>query len=111
MNLYTNKTKHTNIFFSDYYSSKNCYDKNAYILFEYYLNNNIESPFNIINDESDLYKLLLKENKTKIISKEKSHNFYHNLYEFLKYAKIIINSSSIYIFFGWWQVVCNLLFF
>ena len=87
MNLYINQTKRTIIIFSDYYPSKSCYDKNVYILFEYYLNNSIESPFYIINDKSDFYKSLLKENKTKnmiLYQKENLTNFYQNLYDFLK---------------------------
>ena len=36
-----------------------------HILFEYYLNNKIYRSFYIINDESDFYISLLKENKTK----------------------------------------------
>ena len=62
MNLYKNQTKHTNIIFSDYYPSKSCYDKMHIYIIEYYLNNNIESHLYIINDESDFYKSLLKEN-------------------------------------------------
>ena len=65
MNLYINQTKHTNIIFSDYYPSKSYYDKMHIYIFEYYLNNNIKPPFYMINDESNFYKSLLKENKTK----------------------------------------------
>ena len=65
MNLYINQTKHNNIIFSDYYRSKSYYDKMHIYIFEYYLNNNIKPPFYMINDESNFYKSLLKENKTK----------------------------------------------
>ena len=99
LNLYSNYTKKTNIIFSDYIISKSCYDKNAYILFEYYLNNNIDIPYYIINKDSDFYKSLIKSNKTKnlILYTEKNEkNFYKDLFEYLKDAKIIINSYSLF---------------
>ena len=101
LNLHKNHTKHINIIFADYYPSKSCYDKNAYILFEYYLNNKIDHPYYIINEESDFYKTLLKENKTKnliLYQRTNITNFYKNLYEYLKDAKIIINSYSLHFF-------------
>jgi len=101
LKLNTIHTKHINIIFADYYPSKSCYDKNAYILFEYYLNNKIDHPFYIINEESDFYKTLLKENKTKnliLYQRKNITNFYQNLYEYLKDAKIIINSYSLHFF-------------
>ena len=100
LNLYSNLTKQTNIIFSDYYMSKSCYDKSAFILFEYYLCNNIDIPYYIINKESDFYKYLLKENKTKnlILYTEKSQsNFYEDLYKYFRDAKIIISSFSLYL--------------
>lgn len=68
------------------------------LLFQYYLKNNIYNPFYIINNESDLYKSLVKQNKTKnlILYNEKSEiaDFYKELFIYLKDAKIIINSYS-----------------
>ena len=97
LNSYSNSTKLTNIIFADLYLSKSCYDKNAFILFEYYLINNIDEPFYIINNESDFYFNLLKENKTKnlIIYNEKKKNFEEELFPYLKDTKIIISSYSI----------------
>ena len=83
LNLYTNRSNHIIIVFADYYPSKSCYDKNAYISFEYYLNNKIAHAFYIINDESNFHKTSLKENKTKnlILYQYKNiTNFYKNLY-------------------------------
>ena len=94
LNLYINQTKHNNIIFSDYYRSKSYYDKMHIYIFDYYLNNNIKPPFYMINDESNFYKSLLKENKTKnmiLYQKENLTNFYQNLYEFLKDAKNYYN--------------------
>lgn len=96
--LFSNQTKQTNIIFADYYKSKSCYDKGAFILFNYYLRNNIDKPYYIINQESDFYKSLCKQNKTKnlILYNEKNlTEFYNHLYEYLKDSKIIINSYSL----------------
>ena len=101
LNLYENYTKQTNIIFTDYFFSKTCYDNNAFILFEYYLKNNIDTPYYIINKESDFYKSLKKENKTKNLIfylEQNSSNFFNDLYEYFKDAKIIVNSYSIFPF-------------
>ena len=96
--LFSNYTHPTNIIFSDYYLSKSCYDKSAFTLFEYYLNNKIDKPYYIINNESDFYKSLVKQNKTKNLILYNSKNiqeFYHNLFKYTRNAKIIINAYSI----------------
>lgn len=96
MNLYSNQTKKKNVIFTDLYKSKSCYDKNAFILFEYFLNNNLDVPFYIINNESDFYMSLIKQNKTKnlIIYNEKNKEFFKDLYKYLKDSKIIITSYN-----------------
>ena len=98
LNNYSNKTKKTNIIFSDYYISNSCLDKNAFLLFEYYLKNNIDFPYYIVNNESDFYFSLLKKNKTKnliLYNDRDIKSFYNNLYIYLKDTKIIVTSYSI----------------
>lgn len=98
LNNYSNLTKQTNIIFSDYYVSKNCYDKNAYYLFEYFLNNRIYYPYYIINSRAEFYISLLKQNKTQnliIYNEQKIPIFYQDLFTYLKDAKIIVVSYSI----------------
>lgn len=97
LNLFSNQTKKTNIIFTDLYESKSCFDKNAYILFEYFLNNNLYIPFYIINNESDFYKSLKKQNKTKnlILFNEKKDDFLEDLYKYLKDTTIVVTSYSL----------------
>ena len=101
LKLFRNQSKQTNIIFSDYFISKCCYDKSAFYIFQYYLRNNLYIPYYIINENSDFYKSLLIQNKTKnlILYNDKNLTlFYLNLYEILKDSKIIINAYSIEIF-------------
>lgn len=98
LNVSKNNTKHNNIIFADYYLSKICYDKSAFSLFQYYLNNNIDIPYYIINSESDFYKSLLKKNQTRNLIIYNTRNltaFYQNLFNYLKDTKIIVNAYSI----------------
>ena len=98
LNVSQNNTKHNNIIFADYYLSKICYDKSAFSLFQYYLNNNIDIPYYIINSESDFYKSLLKKNQTRNLIIYNTRNltaFYQNLFNYLKDTKIIVNAYSI----------------
>ena len=98
LNKYKNQTKKNTIIFADYYPSKNCYDKSAFLLFEYYLNNNIDIAYYIINSQSDFYKSLLQNNKTKNLILYNNTNllsFYQDLYNYLKDTKIIVNAYSI----------------
>lgn len=98
LNISQNNTKHNNIIFADYYLSKICYDKSAFSLFQYYLNNNIDIPYYIINSESDFYKSLIKKNQTRNLILYNSRNlsaFYQHLFNCLKDTKIIVNAYSI----------------
>ena len=98
LNLFKNKTKLTNIIFADYYISTSCYDKSAFTLFEYYMNNNIDEPYYIINERSNFYYSLVSQNMTKnliLYNEKKIQEFFVNLYKFLKNAKIIVNAYSI----------------
>ena len=100
LNFYQNNTKRNNIIFADYYLSKICYDKSAFSLFEYYLKNNIDIPYYIINSESDFYKSLIRKNQTRNLILYNSTNlstFYQSLFNYLKDTKIIVNAYSIYL--------------
>jgi hypothetical protein len=52
------------LIFSDFYTNPYCNDINSYLLFEYYIKNNETNAFYIINADNDLYKELVKKNKT-----------------------------------------------
>ena len=79
LNAYGRKRKPEYILFSDYILSKYCSDINAFTLFEYYLKNNIDSAYYIINNESDLYKSLLQQNKTKnlLLINQREYKLYY----------------------------------
>jgi hypothetical protein len=48
----------------DFYTNPYCNDLNAYYIFNYYLKNNNQNAYYIINCKSDLYKNLVKQNRT-----------------------------------------------
>lgn len=94
---FSNKTMKSNIIFADWYLGKNCSDKNAYRLFEYYLNNNLDKPYYIINQESDFYRHLMNINRTNnliLFNEKKIEYFYKNLFKYLINAKIIVTAYS-----------------
>lgn len=77
----------------DYYSNSFCEDINSYLIFEYYLNHNITDAYYVINDQSDLYKSLLRKNQTKNLITIHGLEFIYNvIYPYLLHSKIIINS-------------------
>ena len=68
--------------FSDFFGNKYCSDINAFTLFEYYLENNVTDSYYIINEQSDLYKNLKEEKKTKnLILINGKMNIYEKLYK------------------------------
>ena len=92
------------ILFFDYFENKYCLDTNAFLIFQYYLQNNNSNVYYIINNESDLYFSLLLENKTKNLIPVKTidHNFWSILYPYLLNSKIIVQS---YIFYDFHKLV------
>lgn len=82
----------------DYIYSPVCEDLNAFIIFEYFLKNNITDAYYIINDKSELYKRLLKHNKTKNIIPFKISSFNKQLFPFILNSKIIVQSYALYAF-------------
>lgn len=79
--------------FSDFFGNKYCSDINAFVLFEYYLKNNNNDVFYIINNDSELYQNLKKENRTKnLILINGKINILDKLFNYILNAKIIIQS-------------------
>lgn len=96
LNAYGRKRKPEYILFSDYILSKYCSDINAFTLFEYYLKNNIDSAYYIINNESDLYKSLLQQNKTKnLLLINQREYIFDKLFNYILNSKIIVQSYVI----------------
>ena len=95
LNLLSNYRVAKNYLFSDLFTSRFCFDKNAYYIFEYYLNNDYNAYY-LINSESDLYISLLKQNKTKnLILYTSGENIYEKMFPYLLNSKIIIESYII----------------
>ena len=96
LNAFRRKRKPEYILFSDYILSKYCSDINAFTLFEYCLKNNINSAYYIINNESDLYKSLLNQNKTKnLLLINQREYIFDKLFNYILNSKIIIQSYVI----------------
>ena len=71
--------------------------KNAYYIFEYYQKRNISNAYYIINCKSDLYKNLVRQNKTQNLIPVYSSQFIYNaIYSYILNSKIIINSYIIH---------------
>ena len=95
LNLFSSSREPNNYLFSDLFTSKYCYDKNSYYIFDYYLNKNY-SAYYLINSESDLYFSLLRQNKTKnLILYKTNENIYNKMFPYLLNAKTIIQSYII----------------
>ena len=81
------------LIFSDFYTNPYCNDINSYLLFEYYIKNNETNAYYIINAGNDLYKELVKKNKTtNLIPIYSFNNFLEVLYPYLLNSKIIVSS-------------------
>ena len=87
----------------DYFVNEYCNDINSYIIFKYYLSKNISYAFYIINNQSHLYKTLLKENKTQnLIPINPKKNIWNILYPYLLNSKILVHS---YVFNNFNQII------
>jgi len=82
----------------DYIYSPFCEDFNAYTIFKYYQNNNNNNAFYILNEGTELYKYLLKNNKTKNIIPYRNNQNNQHLFQFLLNSKIIIQSYALFFF-------------
>ena len=74
LNNYSIYRKPKYILLFDYVYSPICEDLNAFTIFEYYQEKNIENVYYILNEETELYHSLFDKNKTKnIIPYKKQH--------------------------------------
>ena len=81
------------ILLMDFYINPYCNDLNAYYIFNYYLKNNNQNAYYIINCKSDLYKNLVKQNRTQnLLPVNTNDNIINKLYNYFLNSKIIINS-------------------
>jgi len=92
LNRNSNKYEKKNILLFDFIDSNVCEDTNAYLIFQYYQKINNDNAYYIINEESDLYKSLVEQNKTKNIIPLKSNFDYMKLYPILLETKILVQS-------------------
>lgn len=82
----------------DYVISPFCEDFNAYTIFKYYQENEIDNAYYVLNEGTELYKILLKENKTKNIIPFRNKENNNHLFPFLLNSKIIIQSYALFFF-------------
>lgn len=92
LNRNSNKYEKKNILLFDFIDSNVCEDTNAYLIFQYYQKINNDNAYYVINEESDLYKSLVEQNKTKNIIPLKSNFDYMKLYPILLETKILVQS-------------------
>lgn len=77
----------------DFFINKYCNDLNSYLIFKYYQQKNKTQAYYIINNESFLYKSLLKKNETNnLIPINPLTNYWNKLYNFILNSKIIVQS-------------------
>ena len=96
LNVFAKYRQAKYILFSDFFGSRYCSDINAYSLFDYYLKNDLDEAYYIINNESELYKDLQTENKIKnLIIYNDDEIIYEKLFNYLLNSKIIIQSYVI----------------
>ena len=95
-NEYNRKPKYILLF--DFFINKYCASIDAYYIFQYYQRNNISYAYYIINDKSDLYNLLLMQNKTTNLIPVNNNDTQDILYPYLLNSKIIVQSYNFWEF-------------
>lgn len=98
LNIFSIYRKPKYILLFDYIDSYTCEDLNAFSIFEFYQKNNVENVYYILNENTELYKSLLNQNKTKNIIPYKNKTSNKYLFPFLLNSKIIIQSYALYYF-------------
>ena len=98
LNIYSVFRKAKYILLFDYVISPFCEDFNAYTIFKYYQENEIKIAYYVLNEGTQLYSLLLKQNKTKNIIPFKNKENNNHLFPYLLNSKIIIQSYSLFLF-------------
>ena len=98
LNNYSIYRKPKYILLFDYVYSPICEDLNAFTIFEYYQEKNIENVYYILNEETELYHSLFDKNKTKNIIPYKNNQTNEHLFPFILNSKIIIQSYALFLF-------------
>ena len=103
LNKYSIYRKPKYILLFDYIYSPVCEDKNSFIIFQYYQKNNNNEAYYVLNEKTELYKLLLKQNKTNNIIPYKNVNHNEHLFHYILNSKIIIQSYALF----WFQIIVS----
>ena len=98
LNKYSIYRESKYILLFDYIYSPICEDFNAFTIFEYYQKNNFDNAYYVLNEDTELFKFLVKQNKTKNIIPYKNHQNNNHLFHFLLNSKIIIQSYALFFF-------------
>ena len=98
LNNYSIYRKPKYILLFDYIYSPICEDLNAFTIFDYYRKKNIDNVYYVLNEGTELYKSLSKQNKTKNIIPFKNNRNNNHLFPFLLNSKILIQSYSFHFF-------------
>lgn len=98
LNKYSIYRESKYILLFDYFDSPNCEDFNAFTIFEYYINNNINDVYYVLNEETELYKDLSAKNKIKNLIPYRNNQNLSFLFPYLLNSKIVIQSYSMYFF-------------
>ena len=98
LNKYSIYRKPKYILLFDYIYSPVCEDLNAFTIFEYYRKKSIDNAYYVLNEGTELYKSLSKQNKTWNIIPFKNNGDNNHLFQFLLNSKIIIQSYALYFF-------------
>ena len=94
VNKYSINFEKKKILLFDYIDSDVCEDINAYTIFQYYQKMNNDNAYYFINENSNLYKSLIEQNKTKNIVPIKDQNDIETLTPYFYEAKIIVQSFA-----------------
>ena len=98
LNNYSVYRKPKYILLFDYVSSPFCEDFNAYTIFQYYQENEINNAYYVLNEGTELYNYLLRQGKMKNIIPYKNNKHNNHLFPFLLNSKIIIQSYALFFF-------------
>ena len=96
-NKYSLNFEKKKILLFDYIDSDVCEDINAYTIFQYYQKMNNNDAYYFINGNSNFYKSLIEQNKTKNIVPLKDQNDIETLIPFFYETKIIVQSFASHI--------------
>ena len=83
LNNYSVYRKPKYILLFDYVSSPFCEDFNAYTIFQYYQENEINNAYYVLNEGTELYNYLLRQGKMKNIIPYKNNKHNNHLFPFL----------------------------